>query len=33
MIIDSFKKIENGQVVDNLFHEKMICDLLELHHF
>ena len=33
MIIDSFSKIEKGQIVENLFPEKIIRDLLELHHF
>ena len=33
IIIDSFSKIGNGQVVENLFPEKMIYDLLESHHF
>ena len=32
IIIDSFKKIRNGQVVENIFPEKMICDLLKSHH-
>ena len=33
MKIYSFLKIGNGQVVQNLFPEKMIRHLLELHHF
>ena len=33
IIIDSFSKIGNGQVVENLFSKKMIRDLLESHHF
>ena len=33
IIIDSFSKSGNGQVVENLFAEKMICDSLESHHF
>ena len=33
IIIYSFKKIENGQVVGNLFLEKVICNLLKSHNF
>ena len=33
IIIDSFSKIGDGQVVANPFPEKVIEDLLELHHF
>ena len=33
MIIDSFSKTGNGQVVENLFPEKMIHDLSESHLF
>ena len=32
VIVDSFSKIGNGQVVENLFLEKVICNLLESHH-
>ena len=31
--MNSFSKIGNGQVVENLFPKKMKCDLLESHHF
>ena len=31
--IDSFSKIGNGQVIENLFLEKMIRHLLESHNF
>ena len=33
IIIDLFKKIENGQLVENLFPEKMIHDLSESYIF
>ena len=33
IIINSFSKIGNGQVVENLFPKKMNRDLLESHHF
>ena len=33
IIIDSFSKIGNGQIVENLFPEQMIHDLSESHHF
>ena len=33
IIINSFSKIENGQVVGNIFFEEMICNLLKLHNF
>ena len=33
IIIDSFSKIGNSNVVEILFHGKMIHDLYESHHF
>ena len=33
IIIDTFSKIRNGQVVENLFLEKVIRKLLELDNF
>ena len=33
IIINSYSKIENGQVVENLFLEKVIRNLLESHNF
>ena len=33
MIINSFSKIGNGQVVENLFLQKVICNLLKSHNF
>ena len=33
IIFDKFSKIGDGQVVENLFLEKMIRNLLESHHF
>ena len=33
IIINSISKIENGQVVENLFAKKMNRDLLKSHHF
>ena len=33
IIIHSFLKIGNSQIVEDLFPKKMIHDLLELHHF
>ena len=33
IIIDSFSNIRKRQVVENLFTEKMICDLSESHNF
>ena len=33
LINNSFQKIRNGQVGENLFPEKIICDVLESYHF
>ena len=33
MIIDIFSEIGSGQAVENLLPQKIIRDILELHHF